>query len=722
MIRRIHPLALLTAISLVLTSCGILNPSTEEALAVLPLGTPNVQLTTIQLTVQPDTSVPYNTVGQNINFKYEVKNTGSAGIAGTVAVTGATVTCPALNTVNNLNDSLDPNEILICTSVYPITQADLDRGSVTFVNTATLNGINSAPVTTTVPLVKPQVVTLTVTANPTTYDQAGRQIIFTYVIKNSGSALLGPSQFTISDTLISSAPFNCGDVNATIASNATLTCTATYTVSATDVNSVSITSIATASGGGAGPSQSANTTVNKGPVTQPNPANLVAGSTIPHTVINGDWLWQIARCYGADPKKVIAANTQLANPAFITPGMIITVPNIGSNGPIYGTPCVVKHLVKTGDTWESIALLYNADPAILKIANLNTLTVGSEINIPRNSAGTTGVPSKALSLTITGSPTSYEQAGQQITYTYVIKNSGTTTLGPAQFTVTDTLISATPFNCGNATTSLASNATVTCTATHAITEADMNSVSITNIATASGSGVGPSPSVTFTINKGIKALTLTTSPSPAAYDQAGQQITYTYVIKNNGTSALGPAQFTVSDNLISPTPFNCGAANISLAPNATATCTMIYTITQADMGSVSVTNVATASGAGVGPSQPATATINKAVKTLTLTTTANPTTYNQLAQQITFTYVIKNSGNVNLGPAQFTVTDSLISATPINCGNADTSLAPNATATCTATHAIIEADMNSVSITSIATASGGGAEPSQPSNVTINKQ
>ena len=613
MIRRIHPLALLMVIGLILVSCSLTTPATEESAnpAVLPLGTPNAELVIIQLTTQADASVSYNTVGQIINFKHEVKNTGIAGVTGTVAVIGAAATCPGVNTVGNLDASLDPNEALTCTSAYTITQADLDKGSVSFITTANINGINSAPVNTTVPVLKPQVLSLTTTANPTTYDQADRQIIFTYVIKNIGSATLGPAQFTISDSLISTAPFNCGDVNTTLAPEATVTCTATYTVSQTDAAAASITSIATASGAGSSPSQATNTTITKSAVAQPNPTNLVAGTTISHTVIDGDWLWQIARCYGADPTKVVAANTQLANPAQIKPGMVITVPNIGSNGSMYGTPCVVKHLVKAGDTWNSVAQQYNADPTILQIANSNTLTVGDEINIPRNSAGTLGVATKTLSLTTSASPTSYEQVGQQITYTYVIKNSGNTTLGPAQFTITDALIGATPFNCGNADTTLASNATVTCTATHVITEAELNSVTITNTATASGGGAGPSSAASFTINKGIKALTLTTTANPTTYNQVGQQIIFTYVIKNSGTGNLGPAQFTINDSLISPTAFNCGDANVSLEPNATFTCTAAYTITETDVSAVSITNVATTSGAGIGPSAPASATVTK---------------------------------------------------------------------------------------------------------------
>jgi uncharacterized repeat protein (TIGR01451 family) len=313
---------------------------------------------------------------------------------------------------------------------------------------------------------------------------------------------------------------------------------------------------------------------------------------------------------------VVQANPQLANPGQIKPDTIVTVPNIGSVGIIYGPPCVGTYTVQSGDTWNSIALKYNADPSVLQMVNSNTFAVGSVLTVPLNSAGGSTIPSpqtKVLILTTAATPLTYDQAGQTITYTYVIKNSGNITLGPAQFTVTDSLIGPTSFSCG-ASISLAPNATVTCTATYTVSQADLNSATVTNIATASGGGAGPSQSATATINKvatlPIKALTLTTTANPSTYNQTGQTITYTYVIKNNGNVSLGPAQFTVSDNLIGATPFNCGA-NISLAPNATVTCTATHTITQADLNFATLTNIATASGGGAGPSQAASVTIIK---------------------------------------------------------------------------------------------------------------
>ena len=131
----------------------------------------------------------------------------------------------------------------------------------------------------------------------------------------------------------------------------------------------------------------------------------------------------------------------------------------------------------------------------------------------------------------------------------------------------------------------------------------MNAASITNVATASGGGVGSSQVANVTVYKGTSTLALTTMASPTTYDQVGQQITFSYAIKNSGSTTLGPTQFIITDQLIGTAPFNCGAANTTLTPNASVTCSAIYTITQADMNAASITNIATASSGDAGASR-----------------------------------------------------------------------------------------------------------------------
>ncbi len=221
--------------------------------------------------------------------------------------------------------------------------------------------------------------TLTKTANPTTYDRIDQTITYTYVITNVGATPLGPAQFTVSDTGFAT-PIICGEATLTLASNATVTCSVNYKITQADMGAASVSTSATAVVGSVAPSQAVSATVTKTTL-----SNLPAGSTVTHQVVKGEWLWQIARCYGADPKQVSAANPP--TPAEISPNTTVTVPNIGSVGKIYGPPCVGTHTVQSGDTWNSIALKYNADQEVLQMVNSNTMTVGSVLKVPLNSAG-----------------------------------------------------------------------------------------------------------------------------------------------------------------------------------------------------------------------------------------------------------------------------------------------------------------------------------------------
>ncbi len=384
----IRSLSLSAIILLTLVSCSFSNNDAQTQIAQ---ATPTLAATVINLTVQVD-SLILKTVGQVVKYSYAVKNAGAASVPGPITVTGAV--CPEVTTVGNLDAVFDVNETLICTSEYTVTQADLDKGSVTIITTATVNGINSTASTTTVSTTPPAVLNLTKTANPVSYDRVGQAITYTYVIMNSGAAILGPAQFTVTDTGIS-APINCGDAATNLAPGTTVSCSASYTVTQADMAAASVATSAIASGGGAAPSQPASATITKSSVSQSNsnPANLTVGSTIKHQVVEGEWLWQIARCYGADPRKVSDAN--LPNPEQISPNTTVTVPNIGSVGKIYGPPCVVTHTVQAGDTWSSIALKYNADSTVLQMVNAKTMPVGSVLIVPLNSAGgvtTTPVP------------------------------------------------------------------------------------------------------------------------------------------------------------------------------------------------------------------------------------------------------------------------------------------------------------------------------------------
>jgi len=384
--KKLISLFILSALSLsILASCNLFRSNATDTQNQVIQPTPNlIPGVTIQLVVKTGDTTFFDTVGQIITYRYRIRNTGTTSTPGPITATGLPITCPEINTVGNLDDLLDPEELIVCTATYTVTQADLDLGTITHIATAFVNGIASEPVTTTLTTTPPTVLSLTKTANPVIYNSLGQPITYTYVITNIGSDPLGPVQFVVSDPGLS-ALINCGDPALTLAPAGTVTCSAIYTITQADMDVGLVSTSATASGEGLAPSLPAGATITKD-VSAPTPPGLVVGSTITHKVAQGEWLWQIARCYGADPKKVSAENPQLPNPAEISPGMTVTVPNIGSDGTIYGPPCVGTHIVQATDTWDSIAQTYRADVTVLQMANKHTLTVGDELVIPLNSA------------------------------------------------------------------------------------------------------------------------------------------------------------------------------------------------------------------------------------------------------------------------------------------------------------------------------------------------
>ncbi|GJM41828.1 MAG: hypothetical protein DHS20C20_21100 [Ardenticatenaceae bacterium] len=112
------------------------------------------------------------------------------------------------------------------------------------------------------------------------------------------------------------------------------------------------------------------------------------GSTVEHKVQAGDWLMQIARCYGADYTAVRRANPQLVNPNRIMPDVVVTVPNVGSAGDVHGAPCVAEYTVAMGDTWLGLAEQFDTTAVILQRVNPGRLLAADTIIVPAHATET----------------------------------------------------------------------------------------------------------------------------------------------------------------------------------------------------------------------------------------------------------------------------------------------------------------------------------------------
>ncbi len=205
-----------------------------------------------------------------------------------------------------------------------------------------------------------------------------------------------------------------------------------------------------------------------------------------------------------------------------------------------------------------------------------------------------------LSLAKSTSTVGYQKSGDSINYSYLLTNTGNTTLNgngaSGEFTVTDDKATV---SCPLGTTSLNAGQSVTCTATYTVQATDVTAKSVTNTATAHAlSGATPVDSNQSSVTVNLEALTLKKSTTTAGYRSAGNTITYNYTITNTGNVTLYPP-FTVTDDHIgSPlgTPFNCVTTPpSSLTPGANLICSSkTYAVTTGDATTGYVTNIATA--------------------------------------------------------------------------------------------------------------------------------
>jgi len=288
-----------------------------------------------------------------------------------------------------------------------------------------------------------------------------------------------------------------------------------------------------------------------------------------------------------------------------------------------------------------------------------------------------------------------------VSYSYVITNTGNTTIMNA-LTISDDRIST--VTCPTLPAGgLLPNATLTCTGTDIVTQADIDAGSITNIATGTD-GIILTPPVSENITADqTPDLALVKTALTADFDAVGDLVDYEYVVTNTGNVTIA-SPITVTDDKI-PSVSCPALPGGTLAPNATLTCTGTYSITQADIDAGSVVNMASATDGTITTST-VTETVNSVQQPeLSIVKTANETSFSTVGDVLSYDYVVRNTGNVTLTGA-ITVTDNLIPT--VSCPSVPTGgLVPNATITCTATYLVTQANIDAGSVTNIASASDG---------------
>lgn len=377
-------------------------------------------------------------------------------------------------------------------------------------------------------------------------------------------------------------------------------------------------------------------------------------------------------------------------------------------------------------------VLTQADIDATRVTNTATVTgtppEGADVTAT-DDAVVSGTPAPELDIVKSADASGVQSptvVGDPIVYTIVATNSGNTTL--QNVAITDTLLGASlTYDWPGVPGTLAPGAHVTATATHAVTQAEIEAGNVDNSATAAGettdgTPVEAGPATTTTPLDQAPHLTLTKSAAAAFQTppRPGDAITFTFTLTNDGNLALNDV--TITDRLpgLSVIGYTWPGAAGVLAPTQSATATASYPITQADIDAGSVANTATSSGttdAGADtPSNEAdTLTPITQAPAIALTKTADATDIQSPAQAgetIAYTFVITNTGNTTLSAA--TIADQLtgLSAIGYTWPGADGALVPGGTATATASYAITNADIAAGQVVNTATDSGtapGGA-------------
>ena len=226
---------------------------------------------------------------------------------------------------------------------------------------------------------------------------------------------------------------------------------------------------------------------------------------------------------------------------------------------------------------------------VLASANFVSAAAAGTATVAAGTA-TVAVPAPqhpAITITKTATETSYSSTSDVLHYTIVLTNSGNVPLASPVVIDTNAILTG----CMGYTSSFDRGNAITCLAIHQITQADINAGSVSNTVTGEATfGTTPITQTATAVVNGIQdpALSITKMTSEASYSSTSDVLHYTIVLTNTGSVTLsGP--FTVTDDHGTVT---CPDTD-TLAPGASITCTMTYTITPGDVDAGKVVDTAT---------------------------------------------------------------------------------------------------------------------------------
>ena len=698
-----------------------------------------------ELTVsKASTTATITAVDQQVPYTFTVTNTGDVTLSA-LSVTD-TVTAPStqsrLSAVTCPVSVLAPAASTTCTATYRVTQADLDHGSVADVVVANAvdpaaHAVASAPDDLSIPVVQTPSMNLAKASTTTEITAAGQSVPYTFTVTNTGNVTL--TDVSVTDAVV--APSTPGNLSAVmcpdepLAPGASMVCAATYVVTQVDVDHGVVGDRATASG---------TSPRGVGVVSPTRALEIPVVSAPAIEILKASPLEEVTRAGQEIPYTFTVTNTGNVTLSDIRVTDVVAAPSLPANltavscpettlAPGEDTTCTATYTVTQADidhgSVSDAATATGTPPATAATPDPQPVTSPpSPLTIPVTQDPSISVVKSSPDLDVP-----IATVGQVVRYSFAVRNTGNTTL--TDVVVEDVVAAPSlPANLSEivcpAVDSLAPNATITCTATYTVAQADVDNGDVTDTATARGRD----PEGTEVVSD-PSTLSIPADPNPgidlikgsvqATYAAVGDVVEYTFEAINTGNVTLHDVEITDLMDGLSDLTVTWPAAEGVLVPGESATATATYTVTQEDIDNGRIDNRATVTadpptGPGV-DDEDTHRVVSAAVPHLTTTKTADGAIA-RAGDVITYTVTVLNDGAVTLHDVAIADPLEGLSSLTYEWPGVEGILAPGDSVTATATYRVTQADVDAGQVHNTATGTGHtqtGVDLSDDDSVTV---